>query len=180
MGAPLKDEKGKTYKQNLCQLDTKSFYEWAFKDLQLKSIVSDNQIMTQIPLENAWNKDHISLVPEEPYQALIPVTVDSGTVIPEYHLKKSVSAPVRKGEVMGEVVFKYGTQEIGRVNLVAMESVDRNFFIYASGGIGKFLSSRIFLISLGAVVVLVVLYVVYAYRHNRKLQRIKSKRKSYK
>jgi D-alanyl-D-alanine carboxypeptidase (penicillin-binding protein 5/6) len=179
MGAPLKDDKGKAYKQNLCQLETKSFYEWAFKDLQFKAIVSDNQIMTQKPLENAWNKDHISLVPEESYQTLIPVTVDAGTVIPEYHLKESVSAPVRKGEVMGEVVFKYGTQEIGRVNLVAMESVDRNFFIYASGGIGKFLKSKIFLISLGVVVILVTLYIVYAYRHNRKLQRIKNRRKSY-
>lgn len=161
MGAPLKDENGKSYSKNQAFMDARQFYEWAFSELQLKEIVTDNQIIAEIPLEHAWNKNTITVVPEETFKAILPTKVDAGTVVIDPQVEEIVSAPVKKGDILGVAVMTYGNQELGRVNLVATESVDRNVIIYAADTTVKFVKQPWFWISAIVVIVAIVAYIIY-------------------
>ena len=43
----------------------------------------------------------------------------------EAEVKKELQAPVKQGDLAGEMVYYLGDKEIGRQKLVAAESVDR-------------------------------------------------------
>ena len=49
---------------------------------------------------------------------------DSGEVKMTVDLPERLTAPIEKGEVVGEVIFSTGKTELGRVEIVAKESVD--------------------------------------------------------
>ena len=49
---------------------------------------------------------------------------DSGEVKMTVDMPERLTAPIEKGEVVGEVIFSTGKTELGRVEIVAKESVD--------------------------------------------------------
>lgn len=46
----------------------------------------------------------------------------------ELQLPESIEAPIRKGQVVGKVVYMIGDREVGSVNIYALEDVDENSF----------------------------------------------------
>lgn len=178
MGADAYDTEGKRIKENYAFQDTKELYKLAFDSLQIKEIVSDTQIIAEIPVEFVWNKDYIALVPEQDYRTLVPSSVNSETIIIETKLQENVQAPVQKGDILGQATLKYGKDEIGTVNLVAAESVERNFFLYASSAVLGAVKSKTFIIIVSAIAALIILYIILVLKVNSKGGNKKRKKKS--
>ena len=162
--------------------DTRKLYEWAFKNLRHKTIATSNEVMETLPLKNAWGKDTIQLIPAKELIAILPKDRLGTDLNPKFFPSSpEVYAPVKKGDVLGYMEYRYGkdNEVIGRVDLVAAESIDRNFFAAIFASLSKFFSGPIFItLMIIAALLIITLITINIITNNRRkrlrnLKRIK-------
>lgn len=180
LGAPEVDAKGNAVETNGSMIDSKKLYQWAFENLKLKTVINNTDKIGEVKLQYAWNKDTISLTAEKSYSTILPNDVDPSSVIKTLHLDKSVSAPVKKGQVLGTATLSYAGEELTTINLVAAESVERSELLHTVDAAKAIFTSTWFLVILALIIVLLIIYIVLAIAYNRKkknLRRVKKYRK---
>ena len=167
MGCP---EQNKAGESGLHYRDTKVLLQWAFNYFEHQTILGSSEIIATLPLELAWDTDHINLVPAEKVATVVDKNLDLTQIIRKVTLyEESVEAPVEKGQVLGQVELIVNTdQTIGRVDLVAGETIERSSLLWALQRVGGFFTSGWFWLAVGVLVLLIVLYVGYAILHNRR------------
>lgn len=170
LGCPEENQKGET---GLHYRDTKTLFQWAFNHFDHQTVLGKSEIIATLPLELAWDTDHINLVPADKVATVVDKNLDLSQIIRKVTLhEESVQAPVEKGQVLGQVELIVNTdQVIGRVDLVAGESVERSQLLWALQGIGGFFTSGWFWLILGVLVLLIGSYIGYAILHNRRRRR---------
>ena len=179
MNAPMQNIDDDEPLENCAFVDCRRMFNWVFNHIELKSIASPTQIITEVPLKLSFRTDHISLVPGEEVLALVPTGADAGSVliepVPET-VPKSVDAPVKKGQEICEARVLYAGEEIARIKLVASEDVSRNVLLFIGATIKKVASSTVFKIIASIVAVLVVGYIaLFIYENYKRRQRRKLK-----
>ena len=107
-------------------LDAASLFRWAFLNLSSKTITSQGDILADVPLDYAWQKDTLQLAAGENVSVMLPNSVDTSSIIVETDLPESVQAPIEKGEQVGTATMSYAGEVIATVPLVAAESVSRS------------------------------------------------------
>ena len=180
LGAPSVDADGARVPVNGAFTDAEALYEWAFDNLEIKTVLEETRSVCDVPLELAWNQDTLLLVPEQNYAAILPVDVAATSVIVTPHLPESVEAPVTRGEVVGTATLSYAGQELAEVNLVAAVSVERSELLNSAKTVGEIVSSTWFLAVAAVIVVLLLLYIILSVIYNRKkknLRRVKKYRR---
>ena len=125
MGCDYQDAEGSLLPQNMAFQDTKTLYDWVFESFKVKTLVENGKIVGEIPLKLALDKDFVKYMTSERFTALMHHTVDSSsvTIVPR-NLPESLDAPVKKGDVLGEAALVLAGEEIGRVGLLAAETVE--------------------------------------------------------
>ncbi len=178
MKAPFYDYDKDGYNENFAFMDVKAMLEWTFKNIKLKTVTDPSQIITVADVKYAWGVDHVRLVPAEEYFALVPVGVDSASVLVEPvegGLPEALEAPIKKGDEVCEAIVSYAGEEIARIKLVAAEDVDRSIILFIVGKLGdlsKTLGFKIFMALLALVVIFVIAANIYVNK-NRKRRRIR-------
>ena len=167
MGCPEQNKNGET---GLHYRDTKTLFQWAFNYFEHQTVLGKSEIIATLPLELAWDTDHINLVPADKVATVVDKNLDLTQIIRKVTLyEESVQAPVEKGQVLGQVELIVNTdQTIGRVDLVAGETIERSSVMWILHKVGGVFTSGWFWLAVGALVLLIVLYVVYAIMHNRR------------
>ncbi len=159
---------------NYAFIDARNLFEWAFNNLYITDIYNTNVPITDIPLKLAWNKDSITLVPQDDFSTILPKGVKSTSVTKEITFVDEVAeAPIRKGQKLGTAVLSYDGEEIGRINLVAAESVDRSTLLYILDGVNNVFASTIFRIFLVLVILGVAAYIFISYSNKQKMNSLK-------
>lgn len=177
IGCPEQDGNGQT---GLHYLDTITLLKWAFNGFSYQTILGKSRILASLPLELAWDTDHINLVPASEVATVVDNKLDVEQILPKVTLyADSVTAPVEKGTVLGKVELIINVdQKIGEVDLVAGETIGRSWLLYAWSGVADFFTSVWFLIGVILVILLLVGYIILNIVHNRnrrrqRLQRVK-------
>ncbi len=171
-GAPYENEDGENY-DNGAMIDSKNLYEWAFSNLSIKTIIEKNDLVKEIDLQFAWNKDKLQLSPANSYSTILPDDVAISSIDKTFHIPDSIEAPVKEGEKVGTVTLSYANNELVTIDLVASETVDRSELLSAIDAIKNVITSKWFIISVAVIVILVIIYiiVVAVYRRKKKTQR---------
>ena len=171
-GAPYENEDGEEY-DNGAMIDSKNLYEWAFHNLSIKTIIEKNDLVKEINLDFAWNKDKIQLSPANSYSTILPDDVAISSIDKTFHVPDSIEAPVKEGDKVGTVTLSYANNELVTIDLVASETVDRSELLSAIDSIKTVVTSKWFLIAVASIVVLLIIYliVVAVYRRKKKAQR---------
>jgi serine-type D-Ala-D-Ala carboxypeptidase (penicillin-binding protein 5/6) len=180
LGAPDVDKNGKPIVSRGEMIDTKKLYQWAFRNLELKPIINGQDSLGEIKLNNAWNKDKLLLIAEKNYSMMLPKDVSASSVIITKHIKPSIDAPVKKGQVIGTATLSYANQELATINLVASESVERSELLHSTNIVKSIFTSKWFIAIVGIIILLVIIYIILALIYNRKkknLRRVKKYRK---
>ena len=149
--------------KNLAVIDAKTMLRWAYNNIRLKSVAKTSQIITVIDVKSGKDADHVGLVPADEVTALVPANADYSSVLIEPiqdSVKESVTAPVYKGDVLGQAKIIYSGKEIARVDLVAAETVKRSGIRFAGNIFVSVFSSSVFKIVAGIVVILVAVFVI--------------------
>ena len=158
-GAPYEDEHGEYY-ENGAMLDSIHLYDWAFDNLSIKTIINKNDLVKEIRLSYAWNKDTIQLSPAGSFSTILPDDVEISSIDKKFHLPESIDAPVKEGDVVGSVTLSYLSQELCTIDLVASETVDRSELISAIEAIKHIVTSKWFIIAFIVIALFAIIYLI--------------------
>ncbi len=180
-GAPSAKDK------NYAFIDARNLFDWAFDNLYLVNIYSTDEPVDELELKLAWNKDKIIAVPQDDFSTLLPKGVKATSVMKRVErVDDVVSAPVKKGQKLGTAYLSYDGEQIGQVDLVADEAVERSTLLFILDSVNTLFSSLAFRIILVLIVIGVVVYIVRSYARKQKLDslkrnvtRRKARRRSY-
>ncbi len=170
MGAPMiNEEKGVRF--NAAFISARELFDWCFNHLSLKEVVAANTVVQTVDLELAWNQDELTLIPDQSFTTLLPSTITGTAVmksyepLPQYTAEDGsirVTAPVRKGDVIAVMKLNFAGEEIGSVNLVASESIERSDVLYLLSIADNIVSSTVFRVLLVIAIVGIIGYIVWA------------------
>lgn len=177
LGAPSVDADGNSISTHGEMVDSKALYQWAFENLELKTLVKTGEAKGEVKVKFAWNTDSMLVAAEEGFSAIMPSSVESSSIIYSVDLPESIDAPVKKGEVVGTLTMKYADQTLAKVNLIATESVERSELLHTLDIGRDILSSNWFVSIIAIVIFLLLIYVLLALIYNRKKKRMRSSKK---
>lgn len=196
MGAPYQDEEGAQFIKNLAWRDTERLYDWAFDTFRVKTLMNVGDEVAGVGVRLSWDKDYIKLLAADKFASLVPkeTTEDSvhqTVIINDYvelpvkdkNGKKSdktqpyIDAPVKRGDEVGYVKLMLDGEEVGRVRLVAAESVEQSTWLYYMDMAKTFLNTFVFKFVLTFIIVVALLYIALMIIRNRNKRRYKVRRK---
>ncbi|NLT15545.1 MAG: hypothetical protein GXY05_14525 [Clostridiales bacterium] len=121
-----------------CFTETKRLLDWGMTGFAWRDIVKENEISANEKIEMAKGTDMIGLRPAAPITVLTRNDLTSEDVIKDIVVYgqaegKTISAPVKKGEILGEIIVSIDGAFCGQTQLVAARDVelDRGAFIKA-------------------------------------------------
>ena len=154
-------------------IDSIDLYDWAFDNLSIKTVIDKNDLVKEIGLDFAWNKDTIQLSPAKSYSTILPDDVSVKDIERSFKIPDRIEAPVKEGDVIGTVTLSYKDQALCTVDLIATENIDRSELLTALDGIKNVVSSKWFIISVGVIAFLIMIYiiVVLVYKRKKRSQR---------
>lgn len=153
MGAPIYYESGDTIESNLSFIDALNFYDWAFNDWAVQTIVKTTDVKGQVKVSLCSTKDFVNAVPEEDISRLMLKSIDSSSLQMIPQLVDSIDAPVKKGQVLGTLTVRMADETIATVNLVAAESLEKSTWLSFCRNVINFLTSPGFWLTILALLV---------------------------
>ena len=174
MGSPEYNANGES---GVHYRDVKALFKWAFKQFEYKTVLARNEILASVKVEQAWDIDHVNLVPAKEVATVVDKDMEADHIIRKVTVfQKSVLAPIEKGAVYGKVeLYVNVDQKIGEVELVASQTVPRSEllrvweeFKAAVGGALPYV-----LAGVGLLVLLIVAYIILNIVHNRRRKGVK-------
>lgn len=189
MGTDLYDDEGNMLNYRSDFQQTQQFYDWAFENYKVKTVIEKGTIVYDIDLRLAKDgKKKLQLMSGSTFSTLMPqsYSIDNVRAVPELNAAllnddKSINAPINKGDVVGELKLILSGKEIGRVDLLAAESVQRSEALYLLDQVKGIFTSFWFKFLFLFVLIFVVLYVIIMvirnhnkrkYRHVRRRRRL--------
>ena len=107
--------------------ETCNLYRWAFNNFSFKEVATSTEPVCEMPIELSMETDFVPLYFEKPFVSILPNNVDDSTIVINPKLKfESKDAPIKKGEVLGTAEVVFAEKVIGKVNLVAGETIEAN------------------------------------------------------
>lgn len=166
--APCYDADGNELEENYAMIDTKNLYEWAFENIDMKTIVGAQTNVCDIKINYASGRDKIMLVPEYSYSTMLPKDLDESEIKINTYCPDSIDTPVQKGDIVGTATITYKGEELTKMNIVASETVERSDFIYAMTIARNIVTSSVFLIAISVILLLFIAYMIMISRYNKK------------
>lgn len=102
--------------------------DYGFTNYESLNIVEKDQEVQEVIIEKG-KKDKILAIAKDPLNALIKKG-ENTNVEKKIILESSYKAPISNGEKLGELVAYSGDQEIGKVDLIAQEEVEKSNVSY--------------------------------------------------
>ncbi|MBQ7012151.1 MAG: D-alanyl-D-alanine carboxypeptidase [Clostridia bacterium] len=125
-------------------------------------VVNTEKPVCEMPVTLSAKVDHVMLYPGGGLSVYLPSDVDVDTdITTSLRLScESLAAPVEKGAVVGYLNIYHGDTQIGTVELITGDEVERNGFLYTLEVIKAYSKSRFFRATAISAVILTVLYVL--------------------
>ncbi|KNY28420.1 D-alanyl-D-alanine carboxypeptidase family protein [Pseudobacteroides cellulosolvens] len=103
---------------------TKELYKYGFEHFVNKKLVSANDVLKSIAVENSKNNEKLDLVAETDFSCATPID-SADDLIREEKIQPSIKAPVKKGDKLGVVEYKKNGVLLGTVNVVASRDIEK-------------------------------------------------------
>ncbi len=179
LGAPIYDEAGKTLEARLDYKDHINLYEWAFNTFRVKTLMEEGRNLTEIPVRLSFDQDYVKLMSGEKFTDLVPDSFDAASVVAVPVIPETLHAPVEKGQEVGYAKLMLAGEEVGRVKLVASQSISRSQLLYLLDKVVQMSRSYWFKFAVVLVVLLILFYLfvmIVRNRNNRRYKRVRPRR----
>ncbi|MCD7797406.1 MAG: D-alanyl-D-alanine carboxypeptidase [Clostridiales bacterium] len=179
MKSPQQKIKNQSYLTKCSFVDAKSLFEWAFDSLKYTILVSEDEVVSEIAVENGKNADSVQLVATEDINVIVPSGLDKSAIIFDIPEKpESVSAPVTKGDVICTANIIYGDEIIATVELTAAENIELSTFLKMINAVKSFFSLTVVKVVLIVIVIAVLIYLYSLYRSLKKKQKNRARKRA--
>lgn len=170
-GCPAKEKKHFT--------ESKELYRWAFNNFEFKTVADVTTPVAEIKVEQSFDTDFVSLYVEKGFTSVLPKDADNSTIsIVAKPTSDTVTAPIKKGQVLGTADIVYAETVLGTVNLVSNENIEKSIILSTLESVGSFFTSSYMIfvyILIGIIVLIFIIAVIKMNTKNRKKRKIKYK-----
>ena len=149
--------------------ETRDLIEWGLGAYEFKRVLSasDSTAMIPVPVQMGDGFDAVNVKPAGHISALIPKILDAASITRQITLPDEVTAPVTKGQVIGEMTLTYRGHKFGAVDLIADFSVKRDDKEFVMDISKDFLTGPELRYTLFAIGGLLLLYTIITILYNR-------------
>ncbi len=154
---------------NSAYLMCRYMLRWAFSNIKMKIVADSNYIMGEVGVKYGRGADYVGLVPKENVAVVIHEDLNIENLVlslPE-NFPETVPSPIEKGEKVGTGQLMYEDVVIADVDLVAFQTVKKNYLWAAFNWIEGIATSKAFLVVL-VVVIVVVIVLFFGTKNQRK------------
>ena len=164
--------------EQYCMIEAANMFRWAFLGLAFQTPVTKDTPICEQKVDHAWDTKSVLLTPESDLNVILPYDYTDGDVkiVPDH--TDSVSAPIKKGDVVTTAKVLYRGEEFTSINLVSDSDVSVSPILFFTDTIGGILRSPWFLIAVGLVVVLFIVYVSVSSSYAKKRRKRSKKDRS--
>ena len=101
--------------------DTRRLLDYGFRYFRTKKIVSKGQKLKE---EQVWGgeSDSVFIAPSRDFYLTLPLR-DFKKIEPLIVLDDYLQAPLSEGQVVGKMLFKLGAEDVGSIDLIAVEEI---------------------------------------------------------
>lgn len=167
------EEYGGSYK------DASGIISWTFDNFSWQTVIKAGDTITRIPIEMGSGTDYVAVGTNKDINVLTDnetSALDFDRQITVYSERdgEKLKAPVKRGEVLGELTLAYGGKVYGTVPLVASRDVDLMRWEYFKSEVRGTIHSSGIVWCIVAIAAMLLAYLVYAllfWRRQVKLRR---------
>ncbi|MCI5810620.1 MAG: D-alanyl-D-alanine carboxypeptidase [Clostridiales bacterium] len=159
-------------------VETKRMFEWGFHHYAYQEIVGSGEPVVELPVDLSQDADAVVAVTQSAITSLMPSDFDAkDVVITPWLYEERLTAPVTKGQVLGEADVSYDGRSYGRIKLVALSNVERSNFLYSVDQIKAYVTNPVLWLVIAGVIAAIGAYIVVAILLNRRrrLRRIRKR-----
>ncbi len=159
--------------------DAAALFRWAFRNIELREIVSKETPVCEEKVNLSWDKSTIQLSPETDYNALLTDAVQTSDIEIIPNVPSSINAPVKQGDYVGTADVYYKDDKVATIRLLADESVERSNLLYILDILKSVLTSVYFI---GAAIIVAFLFIIYLFvivKHNKNAKKRKRQVRHY-
>jgi len=105
---------------------SKELLEYGFKNYSLKNLIAANSYVTSVSVADASYNPNLDLVAAEDLKCIVSNEPDAfDSIERNIKVKENITAPVKKGAILGSVEFVKDGFTLGEVNLIASRSIEK-------------------------------------------------------
>lgn len=184
LGEPTKNitsKEGKSVRPDF--YDTKNLYNWVINDFAYREVVKKGDIITEVEVGLSKGNQYLTLCAADGLYATLPKKSDNSTVTYNFIMEKEeINAPISQGEKLGVAEVYYSGEFIGKVDLVATNSIESSFWATLGNAFGRVVKSRwftVFASVLGGMIGIVLVVIIVIFLRNRAIKAKKVHKNNY-
>lgn len=163
---------GKPY--NTAFLMCRYMLRWAFDNIKMKVLADDTYVMSEVGVKFGRGADYVGLVPKGSVTGVIheDLTIDDLTLKLPDNFPETVDSPIEKGTTVGKAQLMYKDVVVADVELVAFQTVKKNYLWAMFNWIEGIATSKVFIFVVAIIVIaLIVLWFGTKNQRQRKKRR---------
>lgn len=106
--------------------EAKKLLDYGFSNYEYKQFANKNDVLKSINI-NKGIEPFVNVIYESNAGALVKKS-DNNDIEEIISLNENVSAPISKGQKLGEITYRLNGQDVGKVNLIAQDDVNKTNF----------------------------------------------------
>lgn len=142
-----------------CQEYSTNLLEYAFKNYSIQQIADDNQVVKNIPVKDAKDNATLDVVTAGEVNNLLPNEMADWKLEKKEFVKPEVQAPVSKGDVLGYLEYTRKGVPLGKVDLIASESVEKSLWAKISDEFGNLMGNTLFIKIVSGAAIALILFI---------------------
>lgn len=166
--------------RNYSYVDSINLFLWGFSDFKYRTIVSTSDLVKELEVDLAKEKDFVILRAAEDVTAFLHEDDDIGAIFTKtISVQENITAPVERGDILGTMTIMRGSEVYARVDLVATNTVERSEGLYYFEQLGAFFEKplvRAFVALLLAALIVYIIFVIFYNKRRRNINRRKRQR----
>ena len=152
--------------------DLKNMLAWSIDNYKLMRVLSTGEVMATIPVTMGVEGKEVYAGPSADINFLVEKDGEKSDF--SFEIRRSndgdLSAPVNKGDILGEIIIFYRGEEYGKVGLAAIRSISLDKGEFAKNKVAETLLSPVSIIAFILFFAVVVLYFLYAIKYRKQLE----------
>lgn len=136
--------------------DTKALLSYGLNYYTNVKIIAEGDIFAEIELENGKDVDRLLLDAKDDIYINLPKDYDSDKIKKNVTLKSDITAPIKKGDVLGTVDVLYNDEKYISFNLTAPNDIEADNLKGFWKNVWAFISSPTLLVIMGILLIIVV------------------------
>lgn len=156
LNAPFYDEDGDSRYYHL--IDGYNIMKWVFDNFNYQVLLAKDEEIAEIKVSNSDGSGYVLIKPAKEISNLWYNDIDTTSIQKNITLAENVSAPVKKGQKLGEIELKISDEVIAVADLVAADDVKRSFLKFNLTMTKDFFTSKWFVF---AIVISTVISAIY-------------------